>query len=230
MRGLLKTIVLIGVVLAIPVVPFLAVGPSLEARFESQVRGAASPAAVGFLTIGLLAADVFLPVPSSVVSAIAGSVLGFWVGTAACWLGMTSGAVVAFLFARHLGRPVALRLSSAEEFGRVDAAAGRYGPVVLVLARPVPLLAEASVLFFGAARLPFTRMLVPVALSNLGIAAVYAALGDAVQLPVAVGASIALPLLLAILARRFWPAAGKVEGGGEGWRENSEQATARSAE
>jgi hypothetical protein len=39
----------------------------------------------------------------------------------------------------------------------------------------------------------------------LGIAAAYAALGNRVQLPVAIAASVALPLLSAAVARWLWP-------------------------
>jgi len=204
MRGLLKPLLLVAIVLAIPIVPFVAFGPSMEERIERDIRSALAPETVGLMVVGLLAVDVFLPVPSSVVSTVAGSVLGFGLGTAASWLGMTLGAGGAFLLARLLGRSLALRFSKAEDLGRIDVLSARYGPMVLVLARPVPILAEASVLFLGATRLSWTRFFVPIALSNLGIAAVYAALGDLVQLPVALAASIALPLVLTALARWRW--------------------------
>jgi uncharacterized membrane protein YdjX (TVP38/TMEM64 family) len=204
MRGLLKPIFLIAVVLAIPIVPFMAFGPSLEERIEREIRTTLAPETVALMVVGLLAVDIFLPIPSSVVSTVAGSVLGFGLGTAASWLGMMLGAGGAFLLARLLGRSLALRFSNAEDLGQVDVLSARYGPMVLVLARPVPILAEASVLFLGATRLSWSRFLVPIALSNLGIAAAYAALGELVQLPVALAASIALPLVLTALARWGW--------------------------
>jgi hypothetical protein len=69
------------------------------------------------------------------------------------------------------------------------------------------VLAEASVLLMGTTRLAWWRFLIAVGLSNFGIAAAYAALGERVQLPIAIAASIALPALAAALARWFWPAA-----------------------
>lgn len=201
MRGLLKPIFLIALVLAIPLVPFALFGPSLESRIESEIREAMSPATVGLMVVGLLAVDIFLPVPSSVVSTVSGRVLGFGLGTAASWLGMTLGAVLAFVLARLFGRPLALRFSSAKDLGHIDRLSARYGPLVLALARPVPILAEASILFLGTTRLAWPRFLAPIGLSNLGIAAAYAALGETVQLPIALAASIALPLLLTGLAR-----------------------------
>ncbi len=209
MRGLFKPILLIALVLAIPIAPFALFGPSLEARIEHQIRSALAPTTVSLLVVGLLTADILLPIPSSVVSTVAGNVLGVGLGTAASWLGLTLGAVLAFFLARLLGRPLALRFASAEDLGCIDSLSTRYGPFVLVLARPVPILAEASVLFLGTTQLSWPRFLVPIALSNLGIAAIYAILGELVQLPIALAASIALPLLLTGLARGLWP--GQVE-------------------
>jgi membrane protein DedA with SNARE-associated domain len=82
----------------------------------------------------------------------------------------------------------------------MDAMADRYGVVILVLARPVPVFAEASVLLMGTMRIGWWRFLVPVGLSSPGIAAVYAALGDRVQLPLALVASIAVPLVATLMA------------------------------
>jgi uncharacterized membrane protein YdjX (TVP38/TMEM64 family) len=205
MRELLKYTLLVSVVLTIPILPFLGFGPWLEERIERQLQDQLPPAVVAVSVIGLLATDVFLPIPSSVVSTMAGNSLGFVAGTAASWLGMTLGAVFGFALARTLGRPLALRFAGEEDLARIDAAGSRFGPLVLVLARPIPVLAEASILFLGATRLGWRPFLLATALSNLGIAAVYAALGNLAQLPIALAASIALPLVAATLARRFWP-------------------------
>jgi len=205
MRRVLFPIVLIAVVLAVPIVPFLLAGESLGLRMEGWLDESLSASTAAAIVIGLLATDIFLPVPSSIVSAFAGKVLGFWAGTAASWLGMTIGAVFAFILARVLGRRAALWFCTTDDLDRSDALSRRFGPLVLVLARPVPVLAEASVLFLGTTTLSWRRFLAPVGLSNLGIAAVYAALGHAVPLPMALAAAIALPLLAATIARVLWP-------------------------
>jgi uncharacterized membrane protein YdjX (TVP38/TMEM64 family) len=205
LRVLVRPILLIAVALAIPVLPFVGFGHRMEVWIEDQIHQNMSSASFAAMAVGLLATDVFLPIPSSVVSTVAGDVLGFWAGTGVSWLGMTAGAVIAFGLARVFGRPLARWLSSSEDLDRIDVVSRRAGPLVLVLARPVPVLAEASVLLLGATRLSWRWFLIPVALSNLGIAAVYSALGQWVQLPVALAASIALPLLAATIARRWWP-------------------------
>lgn len=195
----------IAAVLAIPIVPFLILGEMLEVQVGGWLDETLPPQGVALLVIGLLASDIVLPIPSSLVSTFAGRMLGFWGGTAASWCGMTTGAAIAFALVRLCGRPLARRFSSEEELARVDALAARLGVFVLVLARPVPVFAEASVLLMGATRLSWWKFLAAVGLSNLGIAAAYAALGEQVQLPIALAAAIAIPLLALAVARWCWP-------------------------
>jgi len=195
MRELILPILLIAVALAIPVLPFLGFGPALETAIQRYLEGTADPSVVAAMVIGLLATDVFLPVPSSVVGTVAGEVLGFWRATAASWIGLMFGAIIAFFLARLFGRPLAQRFARSEDLGRVDHLSQRWGPAVLAIARPVPLLAEASVLLFGATGRSWRRFLIPVAVANLAIAVGYSALGHWVHLPTALVVSIVIPTL-----------------------------------
>jgi len=204
--SLFRWLLLIAVVLAVPIAPFLVFGDSAETQIATWLDSSLSPETAAVLVIGLLASDIFLPVPSSLVGTFAGRMLGFAAGTLASWFGMTLGAIVAFWLVRWFGRPLARRFSSEEELNRMDCLADRYGILILVLARPIPVFAEASVLLMGTMRLSWWRFFVAVGLSNFAIAAVYAALGDRVPLPFALAAAIVLPLAAAALARWFWPA------------------------
>ena len=203
---LLRWMLVLALALAVPIVPFLWFGEAAEAQFLAWLDRSSSPGVNAALVVALLAVDIVLPVPSSVVNTFAGKVLGFWGGTAAAWCGMTLGSIAAFGLVRVLGRPIARRLSSEEDLARAESMADRYGILILVLARPVPVIAEASVVLMGIMQLGWWRFLLAVSLSNLGIAAVYAALGNRVQLPIALAASIAIPLLVTLLAKRFLPA------------------------
>jgi 3-dehydroquinate synthase len=120
---------------------------------------------------------------------------------------MTLGAVLGFALARRWGRPIALWFSTESDLDRLQRLTSAYGPVVLVLFRAVPVLAEASVLLVGIHQLPWRRFLPVVLLSNLGIAWAYAQFGDYADqhewLPWAVAVSVALPLALAA-AVRWW--------------------------
>lgn len=206
-RHPLRLFLWIAVFLAIPILPFLGFGESLESQIIAWLDATLPPTTAALLVMGLLAADILLPVPSSVVSTFSGKILGFWGGAAASWCGLTAGAVAAFGLMRVLGRPLAMRFSTEAELDRVDAMAARIGVFVLVLARPIPVFAEASVLLMGTTRLSWWRFVTAVGLSNLGIACAYAAMGDRVRLPIALAASIALPLFALELARWLWPLA-----------------------
>ena len=70
--------VLISAVLAVAVVPFLLFGGPLEAQARAWLEGPMPRWARAGVVVGLLAGDVLLPVPSSVVNTFAGAALGFF--------------------------------------------------------------------------------------------------------------------------------------------------------
>jgi uncharacterized membrane protein YdjX (TVP38/TMEM64 family) len=205
MGHLLRASVLIAAVLAIPIIPFFLFGERVEATVEHWLSPPPSGSTIFLLVVTVLATDVFLPVPSSLVSTLAGTQLSIPLATLASWLGLSLGASLGFGVARALGRPLAVRLAGAEDLARLDRLSERLGPRLLVLLRALPVLAEASILLFGATRLSWMRFFVPVALANLGIAAAYSILGhygrtQHVTLYV-LAASIVLPLLATTMVR-----------------------------
>ncbi len=209
MRELFRTLPLMCAVIMVPVLPFLLLG----GRFDDRLRGFAadrpSDAATIAVVVGLLATDILLPIPSSIVSTLSGWQLGWWKGAMATWMGMNLGAAIGFALARRWGRPLALWFSKQDDLESMQRVTDRYGPVVLVLTRAVPVFAEASVLIVGIHRLAWRRFLPAVLLSNLGIALAYAAFGDYAEqhqwLPLAMGVSIAIPVLVAAAAQRLVP-------------------------
>jgi uncharacterized membrane protein YdjX (TVP38/TMEM64 family) len=209
MQTLLRPLALVSVVLLVPIVPFVVFGAQLETWFHTWSEQQASRRVVAAVVVGLLATDIVLPVPSSMVSTFGGGQLGVLGGTLASWVGMTAAAVMGFALARWCGPAVTHWLSRPEDVRRLQRASDRYGPVFLVLARGVPVFAEASVLLLGLHRLAWRRFLPAVAASNLGIALAYSAFGTVAArhewLPLALGISIALPLLWTTLARRWLP-------------------------
>ena len=210
MRELWRPLLILCVALLVPVLPFLSFGGWLEERVTWWLDPPPAPAVIVLGTVAILSTDILLPVPSSVVSTVAGAQLGILAATAASWLGMTIGAAIGFALARVCGRPLAERFSSVDDLRRMDSLATHYGPWILVATRALPVLAEAAVLFLGATRLSWRQFLPAVILSNLGIAAVYSVLGHYArsqgELPLALAASIALPVLAATMARWLLPA------------------------
>src|SRR5687768_16900574 len=151
---------LAGALLALVIVPFLFFEELSNAVTHRLLDATRSPVTLASAIATLLAVDVFLPVPSSVVSTGAGALLGAGWGTVASAVGMSAGCVLGYLLGRHLGRPGAIKLVSEAELARAEVAIARFREIAVVACRPVPVLAEASVIAAGTLRVPFLRFLV----------------------------------------------------------------------
>lgn len=200
MRWAVLWVVLIGLVL----LPFLLFEQQFNALAEHVTRTGTSRWLAAVAIFGLLALDVFLPVPSSIVSTAAGILLGFAGGAAVVWAGMMAGCGLGYAVGAR-GAEAARRLVGEEGLGRASGLAERYGDWTIILCRPVPVLAEASVVFAGLVRAPFGRFARLTALANLGIAAGYSAFG-AFSLSIdsflaAFIGAMALPGLFMLIAR-----------------------------
>jgi uncharacterized membrane protein YdjX (TVP38/TMEM64 family) len=206
MRKLLRPLAILSLVLLVPALPFLGFGDRLDQMVESWLDPPPPPSAIALMTVALLSSDILLPIPSSLVSTFAGAQLGILAATAVSWLGMTLGAMLGFFLARVWGRALAVRFTSLDDLQRIDRLGQDYGVWMLIATRPLPLLAEAAVLLAGLSGLSWRWFLMCVMLSNLGIALVYSFLGRLANaqghLPLALLASIALPLLATTIARR----------------------------
>lgn len=105
------------------------------------------------VVIGLLSADVLLPVPSSAVLVASGAVLGPLVGAVAGTLGVVAGAVIGHVIGARFGRrPSAMDV-------RAQALVRRWGPAAVVLTRPIPLLAESTAIVAGSMGMDRRRFL-----------------------------------------------------------------------
>jgi uncharacterized membrane protein YdjX (TVP38/TMEM64 family) len=162
--------------LAMIVVPFLMFGERFDQLGARMMRGdlASWPAAA--LISSFLALDIILPVPSSIVSTGAGVMFGFLRGTLVVWVGMMAGCLFGYLLGSR-ATPAARRFVGADGLSRAERVAADYGDWAIVICRPVPVLAEASVILAGLVHMPWRRFTVLTSTSNLGIAAAYAAIG-----------------------------------------------------
>jgi uncharacterized membrane protein YdjX (TVP38/TMEM64 family) len=118
-------------------------------------------------------------VPSSVLLTFAGQTLGTWQGTFAGWMGLNLSAVIGFWTSRKFGSCYLRRFSSADAVEDIKAL-NRWSMFwTLIACRPLPILAEASVLLAGVNRVSPIQFWPPVLLANLIIAISYTWLGEA---------------------------------------------------
>lgn len=208
MKPALKAAAFLILLFAIPIIPFLWLGESFEQSLLDALQQPRSPIVVSTWVMGLLAADMFLPVPSSAVITYAGGALGFGLGAIVAWIGLTVGGVGGFWLARLFGEPLARWLSDADDVARVGDFARRHGATAIYLTRALPILAEACILMLGAGRMGWRRFLGPMLISNGLLSLTYAACGawfrDSSSFPIAIVASGAVPLIAALVLRRVW--------------------------
>jgi membrane protein DedA with SNARE-associated domain len=194
------------VVVALILIPFFLFEDWFLALAEELSSGRASKWYTAVAISGLLASDVVLPIPSSVVSAGAGMLLGFSRGAAVIWLGMTVSCLIGYAIGASSAN-AARRFVGRDGLVRASALAESYGDLMLVVSRPVPVLAEASIIFAGVVRTPFRRFLAMTSAANLGVAAGYAAIGaysmKVESFLLAFAGALAVPGL-AMLVARLW--------------------------
>ena len=186
----LRTSLLIVLALCVSSLPFLLVGELPGERWLSTQ----DEHAVRFALVGaaLLAADVLLPVPSSIVGTMLGARLGSGMGFAAAFAGMMVGQSVAYFVSRSLLRGRQAELPAVPTLAAV------------FLSRPVPVLAEAVVLSAGAARLHWPQFLLACASGNAIYAAALALNGAQLMPEAPIGPGLLLPMLLPAAAWWIW--------------------------
>jgi len=198
---------LIAIVLMLILVPYFFLADRVQAWTDEFLSSARERPLVSAIVLGtLLAVDILLPVPSSIVSTSAGYVLGFAGGLTVSTFGMTICCMAGAWLGARPGRVAAGKIIGEKEIERLESLSRRFGDWVIVLARPVPVLAEASVVFAGMSRMPTGRLLLLCTLSNLAISAVYSAVGALAATKhsflLAFIGSVALPAVFIVLGRR----------------------------
>lgn len=203
-------VVLAAAAIAVPLVPWLVWGGRLDHAVSDWLDPPPPAPLLAAAEVGILAADILLPVPSSLVTTLGGASLGVAAGTACGWLGMTLGSLAGWL----IGRAVAPRgpaASDADARAALESRERRFGPLAIVLTRPLPILAEAAALMAGATGMPCRTFLAAAAAANLAIAFAWSLAGrlgrDADSLQWVAIAAVAVPAVVAasVAARRSSP-------------------------
>lgn len=159
------------------ILPFLLWGEAAENWVDRFLSNETSLWILGAVIFLLLAGDIALPVPSSVVSTASGAFLGVGLGTLVSAGGMTAGVVAGLLIGRRYGRRACRAFIGAKAYDRLEHYVRSHGILILVLMRPVPVLAEASVISAASLGIPMKTAISYTSLANLGLAFAYACLG-----------------------------------------------------
>ena len=126
--------------------------------------------------IGLLVADQFVPVGSSVVMLSLGAIYGAPAGVALALVGRVGMAAVGFAIGRR-SRGLLDRLVPLVEQERPRRLLERHGAMAILVSRPVPLLGETIVILAGASRLGWGRAMVAALVGSVPEAIAYSLVG-----------------------------------------------------
>ncbi len=146
---------------------------------------------------GLLLADVVLPVPASVVMIANGAVFGVAVGAALSFVGGLGATLLAF-WVGHRSRGFLPHAIAPEQERRANDLLARYGPLVIVVTRPLPMVAETVAILAGRSDVSWRTAALAGAAGGLVPAVLYAlagAVAATVSGTVVVGGVIAVAAL-----------------------------------
>jgi len=157
--------------------------------------------------IGLLAADLLLPVPGTVVMSALGYVYGVAMGGLVAAAGSMAAGLLGYGMGRLIGERAARRLLGDLDFERGKLLFARGGEWMVALSRALPILPEAISCTAGLVRMPFGRFLVSLACGSLPVGFLFAWIGAAGR--EAPGWALAFSLLVPAL---LWLAAKRLKG------------------
>lgn len=172
----------IGLAVAVVAVVSLALAQAFDVTLlvdpESVIAPTASAAWIG---VGLLVGDIVLPVPSSVVMLAHGALFGIVPGAALSLLGRTGNAVVGVVLGRGAGDFLSRRTAhrSGSDHTRGADLVGRWGLAAVVLTRPIPVLAESTLVAAAATGLSPVGLIAAAVIGALPEAVLYAVAGNA---------------------------------------------------
>ena len=129
--------------------------------------------------VGLLIADVVLPVPSSIVMVAHGALFGVLWGTMLSLVGSVGAAVFGFAIGRR-GGGLLERVVTPAERARASSILERWGTLAIIVTRPVPLLAETVAIMAGASSMSWRAIILASIAGSLPMALLYALTGAAV--------------------------------------------------
>ncbi|WP_442483411.1 TVP38/TMEM64 family protein [Aeoliella sp. SH292] len=206
MHSLLRLVLVVAVVLGVPLLTAALWNGPLERWFAAWHDSPPPTAWIVTALVGVLAADILLPIPSGPVITLAGAELGVPVTAVAAWLGLMLGGTSAFAITKRWGTRLAERFAAPEDLANLRTSAREHDVWLLLVTRPLPILAEATVLLCGALDTCWSRMLWTLAVGNAAVALAFAFLGSQAEehewMTVAIVLSIVVPLAGTWLVRQ----------------------------
>jgi uncharacterized membrane protein YdjX (TVP38/TMEM64 family) len=148
--------------------------------------------------IGLIVADLFLPIPAAPIMAGMGTLYGTLVGGIIATAGTMLAGLVAYGLARLLGLKAARMLASDSELDDLQQFFDSWGAAGIIASRALPVVPEVMTLLAGLAKMHFWRFMLALTLGSVPIGFAFAWLGQAN------GTSSSMILILTMIPALGW--------------------------
>ena len=127
----------------------------------------------------LLASDVFLSVPTILIVTYSGNILGFELGLLASTLGMMLSGIIAYALCRLSGnKMLQVLIKDPKQIDEVNGIFHKLGFGMLIIARALPMLPEATCCLSGMMKFNFVKFLGYYLIGTLPYAIVLTYLGS----------------------------------------------------
>jgi len=155
--------------------------------------------------VGLLVADIALPIPSTIVMSALGATYGFWVGSLLSILGSMLAGLTAYGLARWAGRPAAIWIAGEDSLVRTEELFARGGAWLVLTSRWLPILPEAVACLAGLARMPFRTFFWALMVGSVPLGLTFAWVGTLTEdrEGLALALSAGLPIGAWLLSQRW---------------------------
>jgi uncharacterized membrane protein YdjX (TVP38/TMEM64 family) len=176
-RTLLLTFIVAAAVIASKVLIEDVLGIPLEATARAWIEDPGTSGAVA--VVSLLALDVFLPVPSSVIMVLSGALFGVVPGALLALAGSVSGEWLGFELVRRYGQRMAIALIGEGEVDRFYGFFERHGIMAIIITRPLPVVMETMSVIAGLSHMSRATFLAASLAGTVPIVFVYSYAGAA---------------------------------------------------
>ena len=174
-RTLTLTLIVAAAVIASKLLIEDVLGIPLEASARAWVENPGTSGAVAI--VSLLALDVFLPVPSSVIMVLSGALFGVVPGALLALVGSVSGEWLGFELVRRYGQRMATALIGENETDKFYRFFEQHGIMAVIVTRPLPIVMETFSVIAGLSQMSRSAFLAASLAGTAPIVLVYAYAG-----------------------------------------------------
>lgn len=157
-------------------------GSGLEQAWSSEVLVARFSEArewAWLAGIGLLLADLLLPIPGTIVMSALGAVYGVWLGGLIASAGSMLAGMLGYGVGRFFDERFARKWLGEKDFDKGHALFAKSGAWVVAISRALPILPEVLACMAGLVRMPFGKFVIALACGSVPMGFLFAWIGTA---------------------------------------------------